>query len=382
MKMDHQSNNKIRVLFCGDFISKDPQHIRLSDDFKNLIQECHLKCVNFEGAIAMGNPITIRGTAVLPQSKNSPEWCEQNGFNVISLANNHMLDYGQEALIATMKAFKTATLIGAGDWDEAYQIKRVEINSIHIGFLALAQCEFGILNDNWGANNLLGSAWINHSRVNSLILKEKRTLDYLFVIAHAGIEYYDIPLPEWRDRYKELIDLGADAIIGGHPHVPQGWELYKGKPIFYSLGNFFFDIESEREYWNNGLSVMLEFDYEKNITFKIINTIRRQNEIIIDTSDQIKKHNEIICQKLFDREGYMNDVNKLCLEIWPSYENVLLRALNGERTTFAIKNLIKFFLFILKRRTTEYRYLLNYIRCESSRFVIVRSIKLLTRVQI
>jgi len=380
--MNHLGNNKIRVLFCGDFISKDPQHIILSDEFKNLIKECHIKCLNFEGAIALGNPNTIQETAVLPQSKNSPEWCEKNGFNVISLANNHMVDYGQEALIATMKAFKTAILIGAGDWDEAYQVKRVEIDGICIGFIALAQCEFGILNDNWGSNNLLGSAWINHSKVNNLIRKEKQTLDYLFVITHAGIEYYDIPLPEWRDRYKDLIDLGADAIIGGHPHVPQGWEIYKGKPIFYSLGNFFFDIESEREYWNNGLSVILEFDSERNLTFEVINTIRSQNEIKIDPSEQKKKYNELICRKLVDHTAYMNEVNKLCMELWPMYEGVLLRSLNGERTCLTMKNIVKFFLNIVKRRKTEYRYLLNYLRCESTRFVIVRSIKLISRVQI
>src|SRR5690606_17763940 len=113
---------------------------------------------------------------------------------------------------------------------------------------------------------------------------------------------------------------------------------------------------------------------KKNLSFKVINTIRNQNEIILDKSEEIKNHNETICRKLLDHEDYMSRVNKLCMELWPFYERNLIEALNSERTTFTLKNLIRFFLYIIKRRKPEYRYILNYFRCESSRFVIVRSI--------
>ncbi|NLD64911.1 MAG: CapA family protein [Bacteroidales bacterium] len=113
--MEHRGRDTVKILFCGDFISKNPESIILSDEFNNLIHESDLMFLNFEGAIEPGDPITIMGTAYLPQSIDSPAWCEKNGFNVISLANNHMVDYGQEALTGTMNAFKTSVITGAGD---------------------------------------------------------------------------------------------------------------------------------------------------------------------------------------------------------------------------------------------------------------------------
>ena len=65
---------------------------------------------------------------------------------------------------------------------------------------------------------------------------------------HDGIEYIDIPLPEQRERYRDFVDYGADGVFVHHPHVPQGWEVYKGRPIFYSLGNFFFNSKNTPDY--------------------------------------------------------------------------------------------------------------------------------------
>jgi len=179
--------DNVSIMFCGDFATKDPDKIILSDELKALIQESDLRCLNFEGAIAIDDPVTIKGTANLSQSKYSPSWCESNGFNVISLANNHMGDYGQNALKETIKAFKSSLTVGAGSWSEAYQVKRIDINGLKIGFISLAQCEFGVLNDNWEDHKMNGCAWINHRCVNTLILTAKQSVDYLFVITHAGI---------------------------------------------------------------------------------------------------------------------------------------------------------------------------------------------------
>jgi len=380
--METKKSDIVKLLFCGDFIAQNPQNIKLSADFKKLLKACDIKCLNFEGSLPNKNPITIKGTAVLPQSIFSPAWCEENGFNVISFANNHIGDFGEEALKITKAAFKSALLVGAGNWDEAYKVEVIEINKIQFGFLSVAQCEFGVLNDNWSNKNSLGCAWINHCKVNKIIEKAKHSLDIVIVLAHAGIEYYDVPLPEWRDRYKEMIELGADAIIGSHPHVPQGWELYNGKPIFYSLGNFYFDIESKRRYWNNGLTVILNIDEQRLISFQVINIIKNGNEIIIDESKEIKEHNEGMCHILIDEDGYMKEVNNMCLDLWASYERGFLRALNSEKSSFTIKNVSKYFYSLIKNRKSEYRFILNFIRCESSRFVISRAIKLLTDVRI
>ena len=202
------------------------------------------------------------------------------------------------------------------------------------------------------------------------------------MITHAGIEYTDFPLPEWRDRYKEFIDCGADAVIGGHPHVPQGWEMYNNKPIFYSLGNFYFDWDSNVSFWNNGLSVVLTINEQRQISFEIINTIKINNRIEIDKSQRIKNHNLEICKILSEEELYIKEVNKLCLKLWPQYEGTILIALNSERTNFSIKNVAKYFTRMLQGRKSELRYALNYLRCESHRYVMIRAIKLITKIKI
>ncbi len=376
------SKNTVKLLFCGDFVAENPKKIELSGDFKNLLDNCDVNCLNFEAPLPKGNPITIKGTAVLPQSLESPAWSEKQGFNLISLANNHMGDYGQEALKATMKAFKSAMLVGAGSWEEAYAVKVMKIKDLKVGYLSLAQCEFGILNDNWVDSDALGCAWVNHPKVNTIIKEAKKTVDILIVMSHAGVEFCDFPLPEWRDRYKEFIDCGADAIIGGHPHVPQGWEVYKEKPIFYSLGNFYFEYNINKPHWNNGLVVILDINENKKISFEVVNTLKSNYTIEIDRSKSTLEHNHSICEILSNENLYINEVNKTCSQLWKNYEGALLIGLNAEKTEFSLKNIAKFFMRSFKRRKAEPRTILNMIRCESHRFVMTRAIKLISNVKI
>ena len=249
--------NSIKISFVGDFCSKSPKKIKLSNSIKEVLEGCNSNVLNFEGPLAKGD-LNIPNKTILNQSDFSPEWCEQNNFNIISLANNHALDFGEKGLLETKKEFKKATVLGAGNWTQAYDINILEIDSCKIGFIAAASSDFASLKDPWTDKSKIGSAWINSIEVNNLIVKNKNNCDFIFVISHGGLEYMNLPLPEWRDRYRELIDLGADAVIGSHPHVPQGVEVYKNKPICYSLGNFYFDNNSNKlpKFWDNGLMVI------------------------------------------------------------------------------------------------------------------------------
>lgn len=151
----------------------------------------------------------------------------------------------------------------------------------------------------------------NDLKVNHVIIEAKKEIDYLFILAHDGIEYIDVPLPETIARYHDFIDFGADAVIGTHPHCPQGWEEYKGKPIFYSLGNFFFNSKETPEYrawnrphWYESLCVVLKIN-NKGITYEVYNLKNEDNiNIVLDKSDNIKKHNQTIRQYLIDKPEY------------------------------------------------------------------------------
>ena len=154
----------VKFLFCGDFVSQDPNSIQVDNSVKSVFSE---------------------------------------------------QDF-------------VAVILGAGLLGEAYKLSIVEKAGLKIGLLSLVHKEFGALGLDSKSSDF-GVAWSNHPKVNQLILDSKQHCDLLFVLPHAGIEDVVVPLPEWRARYKEFIDLGADAVIATQPHTPQACETKKPK---------------------------------------------------------------------------------------------------------------------------------------------------------
>jgi hypothetical protein len=103
---------------------------------------------------------------------------------------------------------------------------------------------------------------------------------------------------------------------------------------------------------------------------------------MIDRSKGILDHNFEICNVLNNPKEYIEKVDEICLSLWHSYEETMLIALNCDRTSLSIKNIAKYLLHTITRRKPEYRYILNYLRCESHRFAISRALKLLTGVKV
>ncbi len=166
------------------------------------------------------------------------------GFNILSLANNHMLDYTREALEDTMERLKDAKIdyVGAGfNEEEAFSLKIKEIGDTKIGFLAYTN----LGPESWEATEEnSGVAWVNEKSIENIkkdIEKAKQKTDVLIVSMHSG-EEYSTTITAFQEKFaKSCIDAGADLIIGHHPHIVQKIEKYKGKDIVYSLGNFIFD---------------------------------------------------------------------------------------------------------------------------------------------
>ena len=366
---------KIKLLFTGDFCAKKPQNIKLSDSLVKLVKSCDIKCINFEAPLAYGE-LCSPNMKKLEQSMESPSWVEKNNFDIISLANNHMFDYGTEGLLATKNAFKKSITIGAGTWDEAYEVKYVNIEGIKIGFFSGTSADFASLKDEWTDKNKIGCAWINQKEVNRIITSAKKECDYLLILSHGGVEFMDVPLPEWRDRYRQLIDMGADAIIGSHPHVPQGVEKYKEKPIFYSLGNFFFDNESVKKplYWDSGILAILEIE-NGFINFQSIPIVKDGDFLDIDSSEKINKHLKYLSEILKDDEKYLDKVNQDVLLLYNKYLNWLLSSINSIEFRFN-KRSLKMLLWTLFYGKKNYKVTLHQIREESTRWLLERALKL------
>lgn len=234
----------IKIFACGDVVNTTENKNFVSGGLKKIIREADISVCNFEAPIKTDSqPIPKAGPNIY-QSRESIKYLKEAGFNLCSLANNHIYDFGREGLHSTIEEIKKFNLeyVGAGlDFESAYREKVFNIQGTKIGFLAACEAEFGCLTED---ENRGGYAWLNHYLIEDKIRKLKKYVDIIILIAHAGVEEIDIPLPEWRGKYKRFCDLGVDILIGHHPHVPQGFEQYKKSLIFYSLGNFYFDTQS------------------------------------------------------------------------------------------------------------------------------------------
>lgn len=364
-----------KLLFFGDYVCQAPQKLILSPDVEGYVSTSDVVFCNFEAPISgAGSPIMKSGPA-LTQSPNSPSAVEKLGFNLIGLANNHMMDMGEDACKATISQFKQATVLGAGDKGDVYQVKKEKVNDITIGFLAVTHKEFGTLDDEV-ADDVCGTAWISSSMVNRSIIEAKKECDYLFVLSHAGVENIDVPLPEWRLRFKEFVDLGADAVIASHPHVPQGWEVYNDAPIFYSLGNFIFDTFSNTHgpYWKKGLAVQISIKEGSKLSYEVLNTIYDNGIVSLDTSEGIKNHNRYLCSLLDNEHDYYQKLNQSLSQLWrDEYQLYLLRGLGSVGWKTSRNTFIHSAYGMLKGMDVP--MLLNNFQCESHRWAIERILR-------
>lgn len=166
------------------------------------------------------------------------------GINVVSLANNHAWDLGLRGIENAKRALDSLGIkySGAGrNQEEAQAPAVVEVKGKKVAFIAY--CE-----DNPGTCGYIpvasdGAPGINAAAENSIkenITRIRNHYDYVFVIMHWGKEYYYYPTPEVNALARKIIDWGADGVIGSHSHQIQPSIIYKGKPIIFSLGNFFF----------------------------------------------------------------------------------------------------------------------------------------------
>lgn len=170
------------------------------------------------------------------------------GVDVVSLANNHVLDYGQEVLSENLKILQENQILyaGAGETkEEAFALRIIEAGGRKYGFLSASRV---IPVASWNIENAQPgvSTTYDKTALVSAIESAQNVCDFLTVYVHWGIERNTTPEQYQRELAHAYMDAGADLVIGAHPHVLQGIEAYNGKLIFYSLGNFIFNQSIEK----------------------------------------------------------------------------------------------------------------------------------------
>lgn len=368
----------IKINFCGDFKCDDVSGLELDPSITKILKSGSINVVNFEAPVKAGAimPISKDGPNIF-QADDSPLFLRSANFNLFSLANNHIMDYGEDGYTNTVEHFKEGEFLGAGTWEEAYRPVIKEIDGIKIGFLALCHHEFGILQEEIYEPNAIGAAWLLHPCVDEIIINTKKECDFFFVFIHGGYENEYYPLPEFRSLYKHFIRIGADGVVACHPHTPQPWEIYHGKPIFYSLGNFCFDSKNKNNpYWN--WSILLSITIQENSDMVIEKHYcyydnNRKMISMVDNDFLFNQHINEINQILRAPDTYLDKINTICKKHENRYYNALL---NFCFCNISKKRLLKLFLLCLLNRVSGSKTnVLNALRCETHRWLLSHSIE-------
>lgn len=363
----------MRILIAGDFHTNHSDTITIGKELAQLIKSCDYSVVNIESPIASDviSFIPPKSGPRLRQSKDNLSWLRDKGFNCLMLANNHICDYGEVALHETIESAKSLFYIaGAGNWEESYKPLILDKGNKNIAIINLAELQCGVLCDAFSNPGKRGCAWINHPSVFNIITEVKKKCDYVVVVSHAGLENVEIPLPEWRERYRQLIDYGCDAVIGGHPHICQGYEIFQNKPIVYSLGNFCFDALSPntKSSWFKGEVAVLDFD-NNYPEFKLygISSYNDTIELIKEEewNSEIKRLNSLL-----ENPMYIQTINDICNRQLSYYYNQF----SSGGCIHIDKHIVKSIARKLLGRCRKAN-LLNAIQCESHRWCITRALR-------
>ena len=228
----------------GQLILDDPEAVYgdllpelRSSDLRIANLECPLSdgevAIAKSGTVLKGIPDHIKGLSCVP-------------FDIVTLANNHVFDYGIDAFreTADLLAGHDIKSVGAGLSREAATAPLL----INVAETTIALISFSEGEDLTGATDGPGVFGWEIDAVAQAVKQARATADLVLVVCHAGVEYIPFPPPYLAKALQAVAAAGADLVVGHHPHVPQGIQIFHGVPIAYSLGNFVFYQPSDLAY--------------------------------------------------------------------------------------------------------------------------------------
>lgn len=290
--------NPITLSFAGD-VQFSEQYLTAYDqsgisafvdeEMRSYLQNADLFMFNHEFAFSQ------RGEAMADKQytfRTDPKYVtilQELGADLAGIANNHILDFGESALLDTLDTLENAGIsyTGAGrNLQEASAPCVKEINGQTFAFFAATRVAPSA---GWYASDSRAGVFQTYDpkRLNEAISEAEANYDHIIVFVHWGIERNELPEEYQRSLAKGYIDSGADLVVGCHPHILQGFEYYHGVPIIYSLGNFLFGNRKDDTVLLNA-----EFSDDGSLSVRLI-PCRRENGVLSKISDPDKLYRHL-----------------------------------------------------------------------------------------
>lgn len=266
----------MKILIGGDLVINNAYSADLIDkEIDTLFQTSKLNIVNLEAPVTKSNQQAVKtGPYLKSNEQATKEVLHKLNINLVTLANNHLKDYGEIGVSDTIDfLFKNQIdYVGAGmKLEDAQRVKYILLETKTIAIINVAENEWSNASENEAGANPLNTI-DNFYQINDA----KSKSDYLIVIVHGGNEYYNLPSPRVQQLFRFFADAGADLVVGHHTHCISGFELYNNVPIYYSLGNFLFTKASKHDDWYTG--AILEVKISDNVLSSHIIFIRQNKE--------------------------------------------------------------------------------------------------------
>lgn len=291
--------------------------------------------------------------------------------SLITLANNHILDQGEQGLVSTMKLLSENDIpfIGSGKTlRDAHRGYVLEKKGIKIGVYSCAEKEFTIATKNTaGANPFNPLDSLDH------IKNLKKRCDYLVVLYHGGKEHYRYPSPNLQEICKKICDSGTNLVVCQHSHCIGSYEKYKTSTIVYGQGNFIF-CKYNNSYWNN--SLLIQIDLENNFKIEYIPIKKNGNMIVLGENKEkekilfeFEKRSKEILQENFIEDKYKEFSKEMLNNYLYSFSgmNKWIRRVD--------KYLLKNWIFNSMFKDKNLLDIQNSIQCEAHRELLLQGIK-------
>lgn len=377
------SAKDICVFWGGDYAPvwgyeklKQEHGINLLRELVEEIAKSDFSIVNLECPLCYsGSRISKTG----PCLRADPFWISclhDSGIKAVTLANNHILDYGTSGLHQTIRVCSENSIIPIGVGDNYYESTQpiiYKINGVTIGIIAVTETEFSI-----AGSTKPGAAAFNIIENTYQILGLREKVDLLLFSIHGGNEHFEFPRPGLKSACRFFIDMGADLVVCTHSHIAGAYEEYKGKFIVYGLGNLIFGRSLNIASWNIGYAISIVFSRTREVkSFSVIPYEQKTEYGGIMLLDGVAKDSFFADMErkntlLKNEEAYMNEWKKYCSSKCKEYyilqySPFLIRGIGRVFRLFPNR----FFLGSKKRRLLRY----NTLFCESHLESFMKSLK-------
>ena len=348
----------LSVIIAGDVVPPVSlnEGISIYEPLKSFLSEADCSIVNLEAPVLdrVSAPIKKSGPSLFT-TESSVKQLSDAGFKVVTLANNHFFDYSQAGVDSTIDAcqkFGLKTVGGGKSLNEAQKPLLYSKKDKTIAIINACEHEFSIAEPGHGGSNPLDIIQMQED-----IARVRPLADFVIVIAHGGVENYQFPTPRMKRWYRHFVDLGADVVVNHHQHCICGYEVYRGKPIFYGLGNLYFPLRDSMvkyDTWQYGCLVRLSLgeriDYElipykqssEGITIRDLEEFNKEIELL-----NLPIKDDYLLQQKFD-EYLLDKEGELKMSLLPGFmkrglvSSALKRGWMGKvysgRSLYSLKN--------------------------------------------